>query len=141
MKGIRTTAAWLALATIASAESNPALSPPDGISHRGDKMVGDNLTDLKDVAALGMLYREAKGFEIRQEYFLRLLDHFWFSQQRFTGMKLAEIEQVFGPGKPDKYAGNQKPNVTCLEWSGGRDLIKVWFEGEKATGAAYIMGY
>lgn len=141
MNRILTIGVGLIFAAIAFADSPPALQPPDGKSHRGDKMVGDQLTDPKDIAALGKLYREAKDFEIRQEYFLRLLDYFWFSKERLIGMKQTDIEEVFGPGKAEKYFHDQTPNITSLLWSGGRDYIQVSFKDGKATGAAYVMGF
>ena len=104
-------------------------------------MAGDSLTKWEDVVALGKLYQAAEGFEIRQEYFLRLLDYFWFSQQRVNGMKRVDIETVFGKGRPEPIRDNKNPTATRLGWSGGRDSILIWFENDKATGAFYVMGY
>jgi hypothetical protein len=104
-------------------------------------MVGNTLTKPEDIAALGKLYQNAKDFESRQEYFLRLLDYFWFSEHRFIGMKRSEVEQIFGTGSPALTSANQRPQVTRLHWSGGRDTILVSFEGDIATGAFYAIGY
>jgi len=89
------------LCVIAVAEPpHPALLPPDGQSHRGDKLVGHTLKGSEDLLALGKLYQDAKRSELRQEYFLRLLDYYWFSEQRLIGMKRSDIEKVFGAGRP-----------------------------------------
>ena len=131
-----------ALSGLTAAEpSHPALSPPDGVSHRGGKMVGDSLTKWEDVVAFGKLYQTTKEFEVRQEYFLRLLDYFWFSKRRIIGMKRTDIESVFGKGHPQPIRDSKNPTSTRLAWSGGRDSILIWFENDTATGAFYAMGY
>jgi hypothetical protein len=134
-------AALLFTLAFAQGAPHPALQPPDGQSHRGGKMVGDTLQKWGDVLALGKLYQGAEKFEARQEYLLRLLDYLLFSKDRLTGMKRAEIEAVFGKGKSNPVENEKNPNKTRYAWSGGRDCVLVWFDGDVATGADYVMGY
>ena len=83
-------------------KNHPALAEPDGKSHRGDKMVAADIKDQRVLNELGRRYKATKrlrvnpdgisgaeDFEKRQEYLLRLLDHYWFSEQRIVGMTRA----------------------------------------------------
>ncbi len=132
---------WVgAIHAYAASVTPAALVPPDSGSHRGGKMVGDKLTNPDDLLALGKLFQQSKDLETRQEYFLRLLDYFWFSKKRLIGMKRAEIEKYFGPGVPDDpQAGMGMP--LQLKWGGGRDILVIVFEGDVAKQAGYIMGF
>jgi hypothetical protein len=134
--------------------SHPALTVPDGRSHRHGKiLVGDNVNDPRVLAELSRRFRATKelafikvgndwklrgeqDFEIRQEYFLRLLDHYWFSKDRLTGMTRQQIESLFGPGglDPGRRSGR-------LQWSAGRDMLLADIENNRVLGAQYVMGY
>src|SRR5262245_4173664 len=70
---------------------HPALMEPDGVSHRGDKMIADDVRDPRIIAELSRRFRATQamrfanqqwtgtdGFERRQEYLLRLLDFYHF---------------------------------------------------------------
>ena len=130
---------WLALFPASCASRHPALLPPDGQSHRGDRMIGDTL-NKDEVLKLGKLYQYATGFEERQEYFLRLLDYFWFSERRFIGMTRADIEKVFGSAQFNP-AQDNNPKPSRLEWAGGRDRILITFNGDIAANAYYVTGF
>lgn len=126
--------------------SHPALAEPDGRSHRGDKMVAADIEDPPIVVELGRRFRQtnplqftpqgrikgAEDFERREEYFLRLLDYYWFSKPRLVGMTRAEVEMIFGPlGGDTEQAGI----------SAGRDALYLWFKGGRVSDAFYAMGY
>ncbi len=130
-------------------KKHPALTEPDGKSHRGDKMVAEEIKDPRVLKELGRRFRETKAlrvvekngkriaegsedFEKRQEYLLRLLDHFWFSKQRIVGMQRTEVEEIFGP------LGNNPERAFV---SGGRDTFCVWLKDGRVSGAYYTMGY
>jgi hypothetical protein len=74
----------------------------------------------------------AGDFERRQEYLLRLLDHYWFSAPRLAGMSRAEVAGIFGP-----LGGDLGRAVV----SAGRDTFCLRFEGGRVSGAFYVMGY
>ena len=121
---------------------HPALAEPDGVSHRGDRMVAANISDARIVAELSRRFRATRPtlagqgeFERRQEYLLRLLDYYYFSGHRLTGKTRAEVEQIFGAGTP----ASGIPQA--LEWSGGRDTFVVYLRGDRVTGCFYAMGY
>jgi hypothetical protein len=128
---------------------HPALAEPDGESHRGDKMIAADIKDPRVLKELSRRFRAAKqlrliekdgrvtvsgaeDFERRQEYLLRLLDHYWFSKQRLVGMTRADVEQVFGPLGAD-------PERASI--SAGRGTFCVYFKGGRVSGAYYCMGY
>jgi hypothetical protein len=128
---------------------HPALAEPDGESHRGDKMVAAEVKDPRVLKELSRRFCAAKplrlvekdgrvtvcgaeDFERRQEYLLRLLDHYWFSKRRLVGMTRAEVEQVFGPLGADP----ERPEI-----AGGRDIFCIWFKDGRVSGAFYSMGY
>jgi hypothetical protein len=119
-------------------QSHPALSPPDGESHRGDK----RLPPIRDQRILDELSRRFRGlqgeddFEVRQEYFLRLLDHYLFEKNRLVGMTRQEVESIFGLGT--SFTGLQPGR---LMWDGGRDSLFVDVEKDRVTQAGYVMGY
>jgi hypothetical protein len=120
---------------LASPSDHPALAPPDGESRRGGPMVAADVADPQVLDELSRRYRTERDFERKQEYFLRLLDHYLFSRDRLTGMNRAEIERIFGPGtESEEKAGR-------LAWQGGRDSLLVDFKDGTAAGAAYIMGF
>jgi hypothetical protein len=73
-----------------------------------------------------------EDFEKRQEYFLRLLDYYWFSKPRLVGMTRAEVEQVFGRLGAD----SERAFI-----SAGRDTLCLWFKDGRVSGAFYAMGY
>ena len=127
-------------------KNHPALVEPDGRSHRGDKMVAADVEDPRVLAELSRRFRQteplqptpqgrikgAEDFERRQEYFLRLLDYYWFSKPRLVGMTQAEVEMIFGPlGGDTEQAGI----------SAGRDVLYLWFKNGRVRDAFYAMGY
>jgi len=134
--------------------SHPALAEPDGKSHRnGRVLVGDKITDPRVLTELSRRFRATKelafnkvgddwelegeeDFEIRQEYFLRLLDYYWFSKDRLTGMTRDKIESIFGPGGLDP---GQKSGR--LIWSAGRDELIADIENNRVVDAQYVMGF
>ena len=118
-----------------SGPPHPALAIPDGKSHRGGREIAADLEDPAVLAELGRRYRVEKDFERRQEYFLRLLDHFLFSRDRLSGMTRGQVEQVFGPGTPESAAHHR------WSWQGGRDRLLLDFHGDLVISAQYAMGY
>ena len=115
---------------------HPALAVPDGESHRGGPMVGADIDDPRVLDELSRRYRTEKDFERKQEYFLRLLDHYLFSRDRLTGMTRVEIERIFGPPMDsDEEVSNRR------EWKGGRDYLVVDFKDDIAVQVMHIMGY
>jgi hypothetical protein len=134
--------------------SHPALAAPDGRSHRhGRVLVGDKIDDPRVLAELSRRFRATqelrfatmgdawklegeRDFEIRQEYFLRLLDFYWFSMDRLTGMPRHKIEAIFGPGglDPSRKSGR-------LSWSAGRDVLIADIENNRVIGVQYVMGF
>jgi hypothetical protein len=74
----------------------------------------------------------AEDFERRQEYLLRLLDYYWFDQERLRGMTRREVEAIFGSLGSDL----QRASV-----SGGRDTFTIWFQQGRVSGAYHTMGY
>jgi hypothetical protein len=109
-------------------------------------MVGNSIKNWDEVLALGKLYRDSKEFEIKQEYFLRLLDYFIFSRDRskgdgFKGMRLEEIETIFGKSHAEPLEGETETTSTRFGWAGSRDSVLVWFKDGIATGGAYIQGF
>ncbi len=115
--------------------THPALARPDGKSHRGDTMVGNTLTDPTALQELGRLYQKEKAFEARQEYLLRLLDYYLFSQNRLKGMKKHEVESVFGPTQ------YEDKNPSRVSYSGGRDSLVIDYKDNIVSYAQYIMSY
>jgi hypothetical protein len=126
-------------------KNHPALAEPDGHSHRGDKMVAADIDDPRVLAELARRFKQTEplrvtragvrgdaDFERRQEYLLRLLDHYWFAKPRLLGMTWAEVDAVFGPLGPP--AGRASV-------SAGRDTLYLWFAGGRVSGAYYAMGY
>lgn len=130
-------------------KSHPALAIPDGRSHRGEPMLGADIKDPRVLVELSRRFREtdrfllvkvgdewifrgAEHFEKRQEYLLRLLDHYLFSKQRLTGMTRAEIESIFGP----LYWTSDRASV-----SAGRDTLTMSFVNDRVVDAIYSMGY
>jgi hypothetical protein len=128
---------------------HPALAEPDGRSHRGDRMAAANVDDPRVLAELSRRFRAteplrltrrgqdptirgAGDFERRQEYFLRLLDHYWFSKQRLVGMDRRAVVRIFGPlgDRPDRG-----------QVSAGRDTLYLSFANGRVTGGFYSMGY
>ena len=143
-KGIRQSApldnAW---------KNHPALAKPDGQSHRGGKMIAARISDPRILAELSKRFRQTeplqlvanKGkvavsggedFERRQEYLLRLLDYYWFSRPRLVGMTRAQVEEIFGPLRPEA----ERAYIT-----GGRDTFYLWFKKGRVSDAFYAMGY
>jgi hypothetical protein len=126
-------------------QSHPALIPPDGKSHRGDKRTPP-IADQRVLDELSRRFRATKelsldgkgaeDFEIRQEYFLRLLDHYLFEKNRLKGMTRVQVEAIFGPGSKcfDGTPGR-------LEWSAGRDSLCIDVKDGRVTQAMYVMGY
>jgi hypothetical protein len=115
---------------------HPALSEPDGKSHRFDRTL-PKIDDPRILTELSRRFRDTgtDDFERRQEYLLRLLDYYYFDDpNRLVGKAPMEVERIFGPGErgviPD-----------TLEWSGGRDTFVVYFKKGRATGAWYAVGY
>jgi hypothetical protein len=130
---------------------HPALAEPDGRSHRGDKLVADQIADRRVLAELIRRFRQTKplclaerdgqtlllgtnDFERRQEYFLRLLDYFWVSKNRLVGMTRAEVEAIFGPL-------TYCPVMEGVFLSAGRDSLIIYFADGKVSSAYYAMGY
>jgi hypothetical protein len=73
-----------------------------------------------------------------------------FSKDRLTGLTLAEVERIFGPGRPAfpeaKVEQNLGPGEVAsrsdrLAWYGGRDSLLVWFKDGRAYGPVYVMGF
>jgi len=134
--------------TTDEAEAHGVLLPPDGKSHRGDKMVGDKATaeELKELseryktltmkmANAGQVMNAMPYFENQQEYFLRLLDYYLFSKNRLVGMTRREIEDIFGSRQAE-----DGPRFS-LTWRGGRDTLKAVFENGRVKTAMYSMGF
>jgi hypothetical protein len=126
-------------------KTHPALAEPDGKSHRGDQMVAADMKDQRVLDELSRRYKATQGlrvtpdgisggedFEKRQEYLLRLLDHYWFSDKRLLGMTRAQVEKIFGP------LGNDPARAYI---SGGRDTMCFWFHDGRLFGAFYAIGY
>lgn len=126
-------------------KNHPALAEPDGTSHRGDKMVAADIKDERVLDELSRRYKATKRFRInpdgisgaddferRQEYLLRLLDHYWFSKERLVGMTRAQVENIFGPLGGD-------PARAYI--SAGRDIMCLRFHEGRLVGACYVMGY
>lgn len=128
---------------------HPALAEPDGRSHRGDKMVAAEINDRRVLEELVPRFRQTEplrlvnqngetvvrgggDFEKRQEYLLRLLDYFWFSKPRLTGMTWAEVDRIFGP---------LGPMAEQASVSAGRDMFWIWFKDGRVSGAFYAIGY
>lgn len=117
-------------------KNHPALAEPNGRSHRGDKMVAANVEDPRVLDELSRRFRQTKlqdeDFGRQQEYFLRLLDYYWFSKPRLVGMNRAEVEEIFGPlGRDPERA----------DISAGRDVLCLWFKNGRVSDAFYAMGY
>jgi hypothetical protein len=125
--------------------NHPVLLEPDGYSHRGGKMVAPEIKDERILAELSRRYKAtrplritndgmtgAEDFERRQEYLLRLLDYYWFSEKRLVGMTRAEVERIFGPVETE---------LDRAYVRGGRDALCLWFKEGRVTGAYYAMGY
>jgi hypothetical protein len=77
-----------------------------------------------------------EDFEARQEYFLRLLDHYLFAEDRLTGMTRERVEAIFGPGQP-----SPDGNPGRLVWNAGRDCLCIDVEDGRVRQAMYLMGY
>jgi hypothetical protein len=125
--------------------NHAAIAEPDGLSHRGDKLVATDINDQRILNELSRRFRAtnrlrinlqgvagAEDFEKRQEYLLRLLDYYWFSKQRLMGMTRSEVEGIFGPLGTDP---------TRADISGGRDTFCLWFNEGRLISAFYSMGY
>jgi hypothetical protein len=112
-------------------------------------MVGADIDDQRVLAELSRRFRRTKplelvsqrgqaavrgaeDFESRQEYLLRLLDHYLFSKQRLVGMTRVEVEGIFGP---------LEPNRDQASLSAGRDKLHLWFKEGRVSSAYYAMGY
>ncbi|MCZ7647193.1 MAG: hypothetical protein M5U26_18380 [Planctomycetota bacterium] len=130
-------------------KKHPALAEPDGGSGRGGKMVAADIKDPRILKELSRRFRAtrpmrieekdgktrvvgAEDFERRQEYLLRLLDYYWFSQERLKGMTRAEVEEIFGP-----LGGNG----ASASIHAGRDTFYIAFEDGRVSHAFYAMGY
>ena len=133
---------------------HPALAEPDGRSGRGGKMVVANIRDPRVLAELSRRFLQTTAlgftadgkltgvgdFERRQEYLLRLLDHYYFSDNtRLVGKTPAQVERIFGPGG-DRLAAETQASAS-MSWPAGRDTFIVYFEKGIAKGAFYAMGY
>jgi hypothetical protein len=133
--------------------SHPALAEPDGQSHRHGRMLGDKINDPRVLDELSRRFRATRelrfvksgdawklegggDFEYRQEYFLRLLDYYWFSKDRLTGMTRHKIESIFGPGGLERSQRSGR-----LSWSAGRDMLIADIENNRVVDAQYVMGY
>ncbi|HEY7427975.1 MAG TPA: hypothetical protein VH682_27325 [Gemmataceae bacterium] len=130
-------------------KNHPVLAEPDGQSHRGGKMVAADINDPRVLAELIRRFRQttplelveqgdtidvrgAEDFEKRQEFFLRLLDYYWFSKPRLIGMTWVEVDKIFGP---------LGPVAKGASISAGRDTLYLWFKEGRVHGAYYAMGY
>jgi len=130
-------------------KKHPALAEPDGRSHRGDRPLAANIDDPRVLAEISRRFRKTaplrftrkrgvtgiegeRDFERRQEYFPRLLDHYWFSKQRLLGMSRPAVERIFGP------LGN---NPHRAEVRGGRDSLHLTCQRGRVTGAFHVTGY
>jgi hypothetical protein len=129
--------------------NHPALLEPDGLSHRGNKMVAAAVQDPRVLTELSRRFRQTRpvrvvqqgeettvlateDFERRQEYLLRLLDYYWFSKPRLVGMTRAEVVGIFGPLGED-------PERAVI--SAGRDILSLYFKEGRLVSAFYAMGY
>lgn len=113
--------------------SHPALAEPDGHRHRGDKMVGHTVDDPRVLGELSRRFKMTRNYE----YFLRLLDYYYFNENRLVGMTQSQVEEIFGPGDPDR----DFPGVQRLRWAVLPDFLFVTLEDDRVVSASYIMGY
>lgn len=136
---------------------HPALADPDDRSHRGGKMVAADIDDPRVLVELSRRFKAAdaadrsedtrgwlhkgRNFQLRQEYLLRLLDYYHFSQDRLTGKTKTEVEAIFGPGNRLKFGADPAEQDDMLAWQAGRDTFIVYLDGQRVTGTYYAMGY
>jgi hypothetical protein len=109
-------------------KNHPALAPLDGKFQRTRKMVAADVKDRRVLEELSRLFRQTGD----EEYFLRLLDYYYFEKFRLLGMPRKKVAEIFGPLGSD-------PDRAWI--SGGRDSLGLGFENGCVTSATYIIGF
>jgi hypothetical protein len=142
-------------------QDHPALREPGGGAHRANDMSAGYIDDPRVLRELSMRFRgirtmwfdrqankwilrKADGFEKRQAYLYRLLDHY-LRMDRLKGTTKKQMQEIFGPPERAYVRHWDTSNplfYDVMEWPvGQRDTFLVSFDNGRVVSAGVIMGY